>query len=406
MPEYSYRAVNPKGQWVTGSLSGDNIMAVRQNLKSDNLLPVEIKPGTGVLPAMAWSSVRLKKEINGETLSHFCRQLSIIIRSGINLLSGLEIMARQSPDKRMRSELERIYREVQTGRTISEAMGDPVSQIPELLTGMVATGEASGTLDEVLRSMAVFYEKDHRIKQKIKSASVYPTVMAVMAIGLISFFFNFLLPQMVTLITSSGGQLPLLTRIVMGISEYTTRYFILIFGSLVGLVVFLKQYLKTPGGRLNREKLIQRIPILGKTMRDVATMRFAGTAHILIRSGLPLLQGLGYIKQNVNNALVEKAIDYASEGLQRGEALATNLARVDYFDPMAIQMLSIGEETGELENILSEMADFYDQESDAGFTKLLAFVEPAMLLIIGSIVSTVIISVMLPMMDMFSHIKR
>lgn len=402
MPEFSYRAVDARGQLVTGTLSGDSESSVRANLKSEGLLPVRIEGKGGVFT----HSLKLKREISGEALSQFCRQLSVITRSGVNILKGLEIMARKTPHKQMRSEISRIHREVQKGRTLAEAMGDRGSLIPELLTNMVATGEASGSLDEVLRSMSEFYEKDHRIKQKIKSASIYPIVMMVMAAGLIAFFFNFLLPQMVTLITASGGKLPLLTRIVIEISKFTTKYSVLIIGFLTGLSVLLKLYFKTPGGRLKRDGLILKIPLLGNTMRNVATMRFARTAHILVKSGLPLLQGLVFIKQNVNNALAEKALDYAVEGLQRGESLAANLAKAKYFDAMAIQMFSIGEETGELENVLDEMAGFYNQESEAGFTRLLALVEPMMLLIIGSVVSTVIISVMLPMLDMVSHIRR
>jgi type IV pilus assembly protein PilC len=406
MPEFSYRAVDPRGEMVAGSLSGDNIPAVRQILKNEGLVPVEIKQSGGGWEALALPSFRLKREISGEALSQFCRQLSVIVMSGVNVLRGLEILAQQTPDKRLASEIDRIYREVQKGRTISEVMEDRVSLMPRLLAGMVATGEASGTLDAVLRSMSVFYEKEHRIKQKIKTASIYPAVMAVMAVGLIVFFFNFLLPQLVTLITESGGQLPLLTRIVIGISEFSTRYFFLIFTILGGLAVLLGMHFQTPRGRLARDRIILRIPMLGKTLRCVATMRFARTAHILIKSGLPLLQGLEYIKQNLNNALAEQAVDYAAEGLQRGESLAANLARAGYFDNLAIQMFSIGEETGELEKVLEEMAEYYDQESDAGFTKLLAMVEPMMLVVIGSIVSTIIISVMLPMLDMVSHIKR
>ena len=418
MPEFNYRAVNTWGKWVTGTLKGENLMAVRQSLKNEGLLPVEIKPASGgaatvaspaspITPMAAASPViNFKRKISGEALHHFCRQLAVILRSGVNLIKGLEIMARQTKDKRLRAEVERIYQDVQTGLTIAEAMGDRRSLIPELLAGMVATGEASGTLDQVLRSMAEFYEKDHRIKQKIKAASIYPIVMAVMAMGLIAFFFNFLLPQMVTMINASGGKLPLLTRIVIGISEYTTKYYLIFLAISIGSVLFLHQYFKTPVGRMTRDMFLLRIPMLGKTLRDVTTMRFASTAHILIRSGLPLLQGLDYIKKNVDNALAGKALDYAIEGLQMGETLASNLQKANYFDVLAIQMISIGEETGELEKILEEMAEFYEQESNAGFTKLLAVAEPAMLVIIGSIVSVIIISVMLPMMDMFSNIKR
>lgn len=406
MPEFSYRAMNNRGQMVTGMINGDNESAVRQNLKKEGLLPVEIKKGKSSLFALELPAIKLKKKISSAALSHFCRQLSVIIFSGVNLLKGLEIMAQQTPDKLMRSEVERMYRELQTGRTLSEVMAEQGSLMPELLTSMVATGEASGTLDEVLRNMAAFYEKEHRIRQKIKSASVYPIVLIVMAFGLIIFFFNFLLPQMVTLITASGGELPMLTRAVIGISNFIAKYYLILLAAALGTAVLLSRYLKTPEGRLNRDKCILRIPLLGKTLRHVATMRFARTAYILIKSGIPLLQGLEYIKQNVNNALAERAVDYAIEGLQRGESLAANLAKANYFDSMSIQMISVGEETGELEKLLEEMADFYEQESDTGFTKLLALAEPLMLLVIGSIVSIVIISVMLPMMDMFTHIRR
>lgn len=405
MPEFSYRAVDARGQTVTGTLSGDSALSVRVSLKNEGLLPVRIKGREGLFTSATFS-LKLKRELDGKALSQFCRHLSVITASGVNILKGLESIAEKTSDKGMRSEAGRIHREVQKGRSIAEAMGDSGSLMPGLLTSMVATGEASGNLDVVLRSMAEFYEKDSRVKQKIKSASIYPIVMLIMAAGLIAFFFNFLLPQLVTLITSSGGELPLLTRIVIGISDFTTRYFVLIIVFLAGLALLLKLYFKTPGGRLRRDGLLLKLPLLGNTLRNVATMRFARTAHLLIKSGLPLPQGLGFIKQNVNNALAEKAVDHALVGLQRGESLAANLAKAKYFDALAIQMISVGEETGELEKVLDEMAGFYGQESDAGFTRLLALVEPVMLLIIGGIVSTVIISVMLPMLDMISHIKR
>ena len=404
MPEFNYRAIDSQGQVVTGSFSGDDVAAVKQMIKSEGLMPLEISRSR--VKGAAAFRLQVRREISGQSLSQFCRQLSVIVMSGVNVLKGLEILARQTPDKNMSSEINRISREVQKGRTISEAMQDPSSRIPRLLSSMVATGEASGTLDEVLRSMSVFYDKEHRIKQKIQSASVYPVIMALMAAGLIAFFFNYLLPQLVTLITSSGGELPVLTQIVMGISSFTTRYAFLILALAAGLIIFSKIYFKSPRGRFLRDKAIARVPLLGPTLRTVATMRFARTAHILIKSGLPLLQGLEYIKLNVNNALAEKAVDYAIEGLQRGESMAANLERARFFDPLAVHMFSIGEETGELEQILEEMTDYYEKEADAGFTRLLALVEPLMLVIIGSIVSVIIISVMLPMLDMVSHIQR
>ncbi|MCF8009766.1 MAG: type II secretion system F family protein [Clostridiales bacterium] len=406
MPEFKYRALNSRGETVTGSLSGNDLLAVKEVIKSEGLYPVNISRDRGKIFSSNSSFLKLKREISGQALSQFCRQLSIIITSGVNILNGLKALSEQTPDKLMRSELNRTYREVQKGRTIHEAMDAPGSSIPRLLTSMVATGEASGTLDKVLRSMSDFYEREHRIKQRIQSASVYPAIMALMGVGLIIFFFNFLLPQLVTLITGSGGELPWLTRFVIGISNFTSNYFLLLSCLVLSILLYLNFYLKTDRGRLNKEKVLMKIPVLGRTLRIVATMRFSRTAHILIKSGLPLLQGLEYIKLNVNNALAEQAVDYAIEGLQRGESLAGNLDKANYFDPLAIHMFSIGEETGELEQILEEMASYYEQEADAGFNKLLSLVEPLMLVIIGAIVSIVILSVMLPMMDMVTHVKQ
>ncbi|NTW04849.1 MAG: type II secretion system F family protein [Peptococcaceae bacterium] len=405
MQDYNYRALDNEGKIVLGSINEENILNVRLSLKNQGLLPVRIE---NVRDSMSFDlkAFKYKKQIKSDVLSQFCRQLAIIIASGINILKGLEIMADKASNKRLRSEITQIHQEVQKGRTIAEAMSGRESYMPNLLTSMVATGETSGSLDEVLINMGEFYENDSRIKQKIKSAAIYPIVMIIMAIGLIIFFFNFLLPQMVTLIAASGSTLPLLTRIVIGIGNIVRDYFLLIFVVLLMIGAGFAISVKTSRGRLVLDRLIFKTPILGVTMRNVTTLRFARTAHILIKSGIPMLQSLDFIKQNLDNALAEQSIDFAIEGLQKGESLALNLDKAKYFDSMAIQMIHIGEETGELENILKEMGDFYNNEAEAGFSKLVAMVEPIMLLVIGSVVSIVIISVMLPMMGMLSNIRR
>ncbi len=405
MQQYSYRAIDNAGKTVTGVINGENLLNAKLNLKNQGLLPIRLISREESL-VFDLKSFKYKPRAKDEVLSQFCRQLSIIISSGINILKGLEIMSDKAKDRKFRNEIIRIHQEVQKGLSIAEAMGNAGSYMPDLLVNMVATGETSGSLDDVLNNMAEFYENNHRIKQKIESAAIYPVVMIIMAFALIIFFFNFLLPQMVTLISASGNTLPLLTRMVVGAGEIVSNYLLYIVAVLLMFFLSFVMYIKTPNGRMNLDRLIFKIPLLGKTIRNVTTLRFAGTAYILIKSGIPMLQGLDFIKQNVDNALAEQAIDYAIEGLQKGESLALNLAKAEYFDSMAIQMINIGEETGELENILREMGDFYNQEADAGFSKLVALVEPMMLLIIGSVVSVVIISVMLPMMGMLSNIQR
>lgn len=404
MPNYNYQAINQKGDWVSGSLNGDSEKSIWQELKDKGLVPVNINLSKDM--HFSFNLPLTKKKLSDESLSHFCRQLSVFIASGISISKGLEIMSREIQDKHMRKEVERIYHDVQTGTVISDSMNDRKSLIPKLLSSMVATGELTGSMEHVLRDMSEFYEREHRIKQKIMSAAIYPALITVMAICLIIFFMNYLLPEIIPLVTENGGELPLVTRIVVNSSDIITNHYVWLLCACIGFIMLVMFYIKTEGGRLNKDKVFLKIPLLGKTMRDLTTMRFARTAHILVRSGVPLLNGLEHIKQNVNNSLAEKAINFAIEGLQKGESLDVNLAKARYFDALSMQMFSIGEKSGELESVLSEMASYYEKETDASFAKLMAMVEPLMLLLIGSIVSYLIISVMLPMMQMFSYIKK
>ena len=404
MPEYSYKAVDNNGLMLTGSIFADDTSSARIDLKNRGMIPVSIDEAGNRLRSLKDSHL-FQRKIKKDVLAYFCRQLAVAISSGVNIMIGLDILAKQTPNKAMRSEASRIYHDVQTGMTVGESMKRKNSMIPEMLASMVATGEATGSLDTVLRSMASFYDREHRIAQKIVSASVYPIVMLFIAGGLLVFFFNFLMPQIIGMITESGGQLPLITRFVVGVSEIMQNYFIQNVLVLTAVVLGIVIFIKTPSGRYLKDQLIFVTPLLGKTIRSVATLRLARTAYILIHNGYPLLEGLEFVKKNVGNALAEKSVNFAIEGLTKGEPMGENLEKGKYFDGMAIQMFVMGEQTGELEKILSEMVEFYEQEADLGFSKLIALVEPMMLVIIGGIVSFVILSVMVPMMTMFSNLK-
>ncbi|MDS1029388.1 type II secretion system F family protein [Bacillota bacterium LX-D] len=406
MRSYSYRAISVQGKMTEGFVSAENTAQAYSSLKKDGYIPVELKETREKNFNSLQNLFCQKKQLSYESLGNICRQLGLIMMTGINILKGLEILAAQSPDKATRLEINRIYQEVQKGRSIAEAMSDQGSLIPKLLAGMVATGEASGTLEQVLYSMAQFYDKEHRMRQKIISASVYPVVMLFLAAGLMLFFFNFLLPQITNMLISTGARLPFLTIIVVDISEVTTHYFFVLFPGLLLIFFVLFKYGQTPRGRIQRDTLLLKLPILGRILRNAETMRFALTAHVLFRSGIPLLEGLNYVQQNLSNSLAQKAVEYAIKGLQRGETLASNLGKAEFFDAMSLQMISIGEETGELERILQEMTEYYTQEVDAGFAKLMSLIEPAMLVVIGGVVSIVILSVMLPMMNMISSLKH
>ncbi len=411
MPEYAYRAIDEAGQQVRSTIVADDMALARRFLRDRNLLPIEILegkaassgPGLGLNTQINIGFLKPKK-VKVSALAQFCRQLSVAIASGVNILSGMQILADMTPNRGMREETQRMLKQLQTGSTLAETMHARHSLIPDMLASMVATGESTGTLDSILKGMAAYYDREHRIKQKLQSAAVYPVIMLLVAAGLLTFFFTMLLPQIATLVSEGGGELPLLTRIVIAIGDFLKQYFVGVI--VVALVAFfaILRWFRTAKGAMFRDTVINHIPILGRTMRSVATMRLARTSYILVHNGYPLLDGLEFVRRNVGNALAQRAVTNAIDGVRRGEPLGSNLGRSGYFDGLAIQMVTMGESTGELDIILSEMADFYETESDIGFARLVALVEPMMLVVVGGIVSIIILAVMIPMLTMFQYV--
>ncbi|MDA8096155.1 MAG: type II secretion system F family protein [Clostridia bacterium] len=401
MPEYRYRAMNREGRYYEGSFTADTEVMVTDILRERGLLPIKVIARTsGIL-----AHFRYTPKVNPAALALFCRQMSLVLRTGVTILKGLEILRVQMPDHLMRQEADRMYREVQTGRTLSESMSGVDSRIPALLARMVATGEASGNLDEILLNMAQYYEQETAIRKKIKGALVYPVLLTVVSVALLFFVFTYLIPQIEILLAGTGAQLPALTRFVLGVSHFIQVNFLLFMALLAGLFVLMKTYTATPQGRLYRDRIFCRLPALGPVLLNITTARFARTAAIVFRSGIPLFSGLELIRQNVENAVAEQAVDFAADGVHRGESLATELDRAKFFDPMAIQMVRIGEETGSLDDIMAQMAEHYDRQAQAGIAQLLTLIEPVMLLVMGGIIGTVVLSVMMPLFDLIGNIK-
>jgi type IV pilus assembly protein PilC len=284
-------------------------------------------------------------------------------------------------------------------------MSSAESLIPPLLARMVATGEASGNLSEIFLRMSDFYEQEHNIQTRIKGAMVYPIILTVVALGLLFFVFQFLIPQIESLLSGTGAQMPLITRTIIGITHFMQGNFLLIIIGVVVLVFLIRYWLTTPQGRLKKDRLISKTRVMGTVTANLVTTRFARTAAIVFRSGIPLLQGLELIRQNVGNAVAEQALDYAMEGVRKGESLAYNLEKARFFDPMTIQMVRVGEETGSMDEVMEQMAEYYNKEAETGITQLLSLVEPVMLLIMGVIIGTIIVSIMLPLFDLIGNIN-
>ena len=401
MKNYKYSALMLNGKKVKGVISANDFNDARQKLREKKLRVLELKEHTeGTL----FKKRESKKKIKSDTISHFCRQYGIIIASGINSITGLESLAQRSGNKVLSEEINRIVGDLKAGATLADSMLDDKSKFPKLLSAMVATGEATGTLEEVLKSMGSFYEREHRINQKIKNASTYPIIVGIVSFLMLFIFTSFIMPSMMESIIEVGAEMPPISQMIMKIGEFMKNYWYLVLLGIIGLGLFIKQYIKTPIGRYNKDVLVNKIPLLNKGINAIVSMRFSKALYLFVSTGFPLLQGLDYIKESLNNSIAEKAVQKAKEGIIRGETLAENLDEAKYFDPVLIQMLSIGEQTGQLENISNQMSEFYEHEADIYLNRMVSMLEPIMIILVGIIAAFLVIGVFLPMLSIYDAI--
>lgn len=401
MKNYKYIALMLNGKKVKGVISANDFNDARQKLREKKLRVLELKEHTeGTL----FKKRESKKKIKSDTISHFCRQYGIIIASGINSITGLESLAQRSGNKVLSEEINRIVGDLKAGATLADSMLDDKSKFPKLLSAMVATGEATGTLEEVLKSMGSFYEREHRINQKIKNASTYPIIVGIVSFLMLFIFTSFIMPSMMESIIEVGAEMPPISQMIMKIGEFMKNYWYLVLLGIIGLGLFIKQYIKTPIGRYNKDVLVNKIPLLNKGINAIVSMRFSKALYLFVSTGFPLLQGLDYIKESLNNSIAEKAVQKAKEGIIRGETLAENLDEAKYFDPVLIQMLSIGEQTGQLENISNQMSEFYEHEADIYLNRMVSMIEPIMIILVGIMAAFLVIGVFLPMLSIYDAI--
>ena len=398
MNEFSYVAIMLNGSKTKGVIEAKDLVDARNQLKSKKLRIVEIKEKKEVF---SFTSRNKRKKLKADTISHFCRQFAIIISSGINSVTSLETLAKRTENKVMAAEISRIVDSVKKGATIADAMLDKDSKFPKLLGAMVSTGEETGTLEEVLKSMATFYEREHRIMQKIKNASTYPIIVGILSLVMLFIFTSFIIPQMMVSIMDIGAELPFMTKLIMALGEFMSKFWwIILIAVFIGSYAIM-QYVKTPVGRAHKDRIIDKIPLLGKGIKAIVSMRFSRALYLFVSTGYPMLQGLDHIKASVNNSMAEKAVTAAKEGIIRGETIAENLEKSGYFDSVLIQMIAIGEQTGQLETITNQMAEFYEHESDIYLSRMVAMIEPIMIIVVGIIVATLVLSVFLPMLSIY-----
>lgn len=400
MPLFEYEAKTMQGTPIKGKMDAINEAAVSAALREKGYFPTNIRQKSGILNM----DIEMLQKVHIKDIAIFCRQFSVIINAGIPVMRGLEIVKEQTESKKLKMILTEVFDEVQKGRTLSAAMKQH-KEFPDMLSNMITVGETSGTLDIILDRMSIFYEKESVLNQKIRGAMTYPIAVCVVAIGVVILLLTKVLPIFSDMLLSSGGKLPLPTKILMGVSEFINTKWYIVIAVLVILIVSIKFYLNTPEGRRAIDKTKLNIPLFGKLYRKIMTARFARTFGTLMGSGIPLLSSMEICSSVLGNTIIRETLDSTSEEIQKGLGVGETLETRGLFPPMLTQMIKVGEEAGTLDSILQSTAGFYDNEVDTVTEQMTNLIQPIIIVILAVIVGFIIISIMLPMVEMYQTIS-
>ncbi len=415
MPQFAYSAINAQGNELSGEIHAADLSSARDVLLNGGLLAekiAEIKASAG---SDKKKSGMFAKKVDPKSLQVFSRQFATMIEAGLSVVTALVILEEQTDDQALAGVIADVREEVETGALLSEAMAHHPNVFSRLYIAMVEAGEAAGVLDTVLDRVAIQIEKEQKIKRRIKGAMIYPTVVIVFATLVMVGMLMFLVPVFVKIFDQLGGELPILTQYVMHASNGLRNPLIpglpipgvIFFGGIVfGVIIWFRRWKKTELGREKWDKFKLRIPMqIGGVVRKVAMARWSRTLSTLIASGVDIMRALEITSQTAGNWVVESETIALRHRVEEGSSIAQPLIESAVFPPMIAQMVKIGEETGELEKMLSKVADFYEDEVDASVQALTSIIEPMMMVGVGIMVGIIIISMYLPMFKLLTLVK-
>ncbi len=399
MARFSYIGVTTAGKQVKGEINAQNKEEVISLLRKKKLRPISIKNLTFDIGQLFSPRVSLKD------VSRFTRQFAAMTSAGLPLVNCLDILASQTENKKLSSSIKQVSGDIQGGSTLADALGKHPQVFNSLYSNMVAAGEASGNLDTVLSRLADYQEKSEALRRKIKGAMTYPLIVLIVAVLATIAMLTFVVPTFAQMFVDMGGSLPLPTKIVMDISSFLQRFFLLIIAALAGLVFLLSYYYKTENGRMRLDALKLKIPVFGDLERKSSISRFAQTLSTLLSSGVTIIDSLSITAKTAGNKVLEKGIIKTLERITGGLTIAEPLKETGVFPPMVIHMISVGEKTGDLAEMLKKIAEFYQEEVDAAIDALTSVIEPIMIIVMGVVIGGILIAMYLPMFDMIGTIK-
>ncbi|MDK0938254.1 type II secretion system F family protein [Clostridium perfringens] len=400
MANFKYKAINSEGQRIEGSQSADSESQVREMLLSNQYYPLSIEKENSKNKI----SFSFNRKVKLKDIAIFCRQFYVMLDSGLSIGKALNILIEQGEKPKIREALIGVNGDLKRGETLASSMRKRKDVFPNLLTSMIDAGERSGNLDIILKRMAEYYEKETKIRGKIKSAMIYPIVLGVVAIIAITFILTFVMPTFVQMFEENNVDLPMSTKMVLETSKVLGKYGIIIFLILVTAIILLGKYLKSEEGQYKLSSINLKIPVIKKLTQKIIVSRFTRTMGIVSSSGMSLVTSIEIVASVVGNKIAENELLKVKEKVLKGEGLGDSIMKIKIFPPMLASMVKVGEEAGSLDSILDKTADFYDDELEREIQTATALIEPAMIVVMGIIIGFLLISILTPMFKMYNSI--
>jgi general secretion pathway protein F len=408
MPVYEYRALNSSGKTLKGILDADSDVVAREKLRASGIFPVEIKEALSKprgLSSEPGSVVRVLRGVRPAEISVLTRQLSTLLGAGVPLIGSLESLVAQITNPTFKRVMAQVKESVNEGNSLAFSLSQHPKVFSSIYVNMVESGEASGSLDVVMDRLADFGEHQQALRSRFKAALAYPIFMSIVGTIVLFVLVTFIVPNITKVFTEMRQTLPLPTVVLIEVSDFLLSFWwIILLGLFCGIVI-LRRMKRRPRGQYLWDRLKLRIPVVGPLNQKIALGRFARTLGSLLQSGVSLISALQIVSRIVDNVLIQEVIEKAGDEIQKGQSLAGSLSQSPWFPSMAIQMISVGEQSGELEGMLYKIAESQEREVESQITALTSMLEPLMILVMGVIVGFIVFSIILPIIEMSQMIR-
>lgn len=405
MTTYQYTARDKTGASTSGTMEADNRQDLTAKLRGKGLVPTSIIDGAGGRSAAGGKRAVVTgsakgRRVKADEMVLFTRSLATMVNSGLPLLQGIDIMIEQTENANFKSVLTQVGQDIEAGLTFSDALRRHPKVFTELYSSMVRAGEASGDLDGILVQLAEYLEATEKLKREVRSAMTYPVVALVIVVMIATGLLIFIVPKFKEIFDSMGGTLPAPTRVLIAVSNTLRSYSLVVIGVMIALFVGGRYYVSTPMGRLQWDTLKLKLPVFGSLFRKVAVSRFARTMSTLTQSGVPVLGALEIVERTIGNEVLARAVKGSQISIKAGATIAEPLARSGVFPLMVTRLIDVGERTGSLDELLTKISEFYDQQVEATISSLTSLIEPLLILFLGIIVGGMVLALFMPIFEL------